>query len=138
MRRPAVVYGEAAFVAALWLSAASGLQALTTRVVDWFVMTDELLYERLAISIARTHSPLPQVHGELVPSLNQLYPLLLSTVFGHGLVPRSLHAAHLLNAFVFTSACIPAYLLARRASGRVLAAAFVAVASVFVPWAVLS
>jgi len=59
---------------ALWLAAASGLQLLTTRVADWFVMTDELLYERLAISIARGHSPLPRVHGALVPNVPHIRP----------------------------------------------------------------
>src|SRR5438093_8283712 len=103
MRRP-----ELAALLALWLAAACGLQLLTTRVADWFVMTDELLYERLAISVARGHSPLPRVHATLVPNVNQLYPLLIAPVFGEQLVPQSLHAAHLLNAFVISSACIPA------------------------------
>jgi hypothetical protein len=133
MRRP-----ELAALLALWLAAAAGLQLLTTRVADWFVMTDELLYERLAISIARGHSPLPRVHRELVPSVDQLYPLLLAPLFGDRLVPGSLHAAHFLNAFVITSACIPAYLLARRVAGRGPAAWFVAVATICVPWLVLS
>src|SRR5438876_1225946 len=109
MRRP-----ELAALVALWLAAASGLQLLTTRVADWFVMTDELLYERLAISIARGHSPLPRVHRELVPSVDQLYPLLIAPLFGDRLVPSAFHGAHFLNAFVIGSACIPAYLLALR------------------------
>ena len=46
-------------------------------------MTDELLYERLAISIANTHSPLPHVHGEAVSNINQLYPLLIAPAFRH-------------------------------------------------------
>jgi len=133
MRRP-----ELAAVLALWIGASCGLQALTTRAADWFVMTDELLYERLAISIAHGRSPLPRVHETLVPNVNQLYPLLIAPLFGDRLVPHSLHAAHLLNAFVICSACIPAYLLARRVSGRVLAAWFVALASILVPWLVLS
>src|SRR5262249_41599229 len=58
--------------------------------------------------------------------------------FGDRLVPHSLHAAHLLNAFVISSACIPAYLLARRVTGRALAAWFVALATILVPWLVLS
>src|SRR5438094_4975395 len=131
MRRP-----ELAALLALWLAAGCGLQLLTTRVADWFVMTDELLYERLAISIGR--SPLPRVHGSLVPSIDQLYPLLIAPVFGARLVPDSLHAAHLLNAFLICSACIPAYLLVRRVSGRAAAAWLVAVATLCVPWLVLS
>src|SRR5437868_3136481 len=124
MRRP-----ELAALLALWLATACGLQLLTTRVADWFVMTDELLYERLAISIAHGRSPLPRVHGALVPSIDQLYPLLIAPVFGAQLVPDSLHAAHFLNAFVICSACIPAYLLVRqgraaRARHRTLAWAY--------------
>jgi hypothetical protein len=30
----------------LWLALAVALAALTSKVADWFVMTDELLYER--------------------------------------------------------------------------------------------
>ena len=40
-------------VLAIWLVAGAGLAQVTQRVVDWFVMTDELLYERLAISVAQ-------------------------------------------------------------------------------------
>src|SRR5580765_6068526 len=133
MRRP-----ELAAVLALWIGASCGLQALTTRAADWFVMTDELLYERLAISIAHGHSPLPRVHDTFVPNVNQLYPLLIAPAFGGGLVPDSLRAAHFLNAFIVCSACIPAYLLARRVTGHTLAAWFVALATILVPWLVLS
>jgi hypothetical protein len=122
----------------LWAALAGALAVLATRVRDWFVMTDELLYERLAISIARTHVPLPRVHGELVPSVNQLYPLLVSPAFGDGLVPHSLHTAHLLNAIVMSSACIPAFLLVRRVSRRTLPAYVVAALTVVTPWIVLS
>src|SRR5262245_27775545 len=68
---------------ALWIGLAIGLKAITTRVVDWFVMTDELLYERLAISVSQLHSPLPHVHGELIPNASQLYPLLIARAFAH-------------------------------------------------------
>jgi hypothetical protein len=133
MRRP-----ELAALLALWLAAAAGLQELTTRAADWFVMTDELLYERLAISVAQDGSPLPRVHGTLIPNVDQLYPLLIAPVFAGRLVPGALHDAHLVNAFVISSACIPAFLIGRRASGRSWPAWFVAVASLCVPWLVLS
>src|SRR5918911_2511957 len=132
MRRP-----ELAALVALWLLAGSTLQLLTTRVADWFVMTDELLYERLAISVARGRSPLPRVHQVLVPSIAQLYRVLIAPVFGDRLVPPSLHDAHFLNAFVMSSACIPAFLLARRVAGP-RAAWVVAAASLCLPWLVLS
>jgi hypothetical protein len=125
-------------VVAVWLGAAFGLAAVTARVVDWFVMTDELYYERLAISVARTGSPLPAIHGELVPTVNQLYPLILSTVYHHGFVPHSLHSAHVLNAFVMTSAALPAFLIARHAFGSRGPAFIVALLSTIVPWLVLS
>ncbi len=123
---------------ALWAGLALVLSALTTRVVDWFVMTDELLYERLAISVAQLGSPLPHLHGEVIPNLNQLYPLLLAPVFRHGLVPDALHDAHALNAWVMSSACIPAFLLARRVTGRRLVAYAIALLTVCLPWIVLS
>ena len=86
-------------------------------------MTDELLYERLAISVSQLGSPLPHVHGELIPNLNQLYPLLIAPLFrARARARRRSHDAHALNAWVMSSACIPAFLLARRVTGRRLAA----------------
>lgn len=125
-------------VAVLWLVLAGCLAAATTRVVDWFVMTDELLYERLALSIARTGSPLPRVHGTLISNINQLYPLLLAPIFSHGLVPSSLRDAHALNAFVMSSAAIPAFLLTWRLTGSRWLSYLVAGLTVCVPWIVLS
>jgi hypothetical protein len=84
-----------------------------TRGSEWVVMTDELLYERLAISIAKLGSPLPHIHGELIANVNQLYPLLLAPLFHDRLVPPALHDAHVLNAFVMSSVCLPTFLLAR-------------------------
>ena len=98
---------EVAALLALWLAAGAAVQALTTRAADWFVMTDELLYERLALSISRRHSPLPRVHDVLIPNVDQLYPLLVSPVFGAGPVWQSVRNAHFLNAFLITSACLP-------------------------------
>ena len=101
-------------------------------------MTDELLYERLALSIDRLHSPLPHVHGVLIGNVNQLYPLVLAPVFAGGTVTHDVHAAHILNAFVMASAGVPAGLLARRLTGSTAAAALAAVLTVVVPWISLS
>jgi len=122
----------------LWVATAAGLAVVTTRVRDWYVMTDELVYERLAIAIARTHSPLPHVHGVLVRSLDQLYPLLIAPFFSSGLVPHDLTRAHFLNAWLMSSVCIPVFLLARRVTGSRLAAYFVAALALLVPWFVYS
>ena len=111
---------------------------LTTQVADWYVMTDELLYERLALSVTQLHSPLPHVHGELIGNINQLYPLLLAPLLAGRLVPHGLHDAHVLNALVMSSACIPAALLARRVTGSTRLAYVVGVLTVCMPWIALS
>jgi hypothetical protein len=123
---------------ALWLALGACLAAVTTQVVDWYVMTDELFYERLAISIGRLQSPLPHVHGELIANVNQLYPLLLAPLFDGRLVPSGLRDAHLLNAFVMSSACIPAFLLARRVTQGSRLAYAAAGLSVCIPWVALA
>ena len=125
-------------IVALWLVLAGGLAAATAQVKDWYVMTDELLYERLALSIGQLDSPLPHVHGHLIGNVNQLYPLLLAPLFGGRLVPDGLQDAHILNAIVMSSACIPAFLLARRVIGRGLVAYAVAVLTVCMPWIALA
>ena len=122
----------------LWLGLGAGLSAITRQVADWFVMTDELLYERLAISIARSHSPIPRVHTETIANVNQLYPLVIAPVFRHGAVLHGFHEAHVLNAFVMSSAAIPAFLLARRVTGNRWLPYVVAVATVTIPWITLS
>jgi hypothetical protein len=114
------------------------LSLATTRVKNWFVMTDELYYERLAVSVAQTGSLLPRIHGELVSNVNQLYPVLLSPVYGDGDVTSSLQSAHRLNAFLIASASIPVYLLARRLHVGWFLSLWVGALSVAVPWIVLS
>src|SRR5436305_12909763 len=109
---------------ALWLVCAAIVGAVTGRVADWFVMTDELLYERLALSVDRLHSPVPHVHGVVIGSINQLYPLLLASIFASRTVAQGLQLAHVLNAFVMVSAAIPAYLLARRVTRSTWASSF--------------
>jgi hypothetical protein len=123
---------------ALWLAIAGALSEVTKRVSDWFVMTDELLYERLALSIVRLGTPLPHVHGESISNINQLYPMLLSLVFRHGRVLHGFHEAHVLNAFVITSTALPAYLLARRVTRHTVLPIVVAVATASVVWVTLA
>jgi hypothetical protein len=122
----------------LWIGLAAALSVVTTHVRDWFDMTDELRYERLAIAIARTHSLVPRIHGIDIKSFSQLYPLLIAPAFRHGYIPGDLRDAHLLNAWIMSSACIPAFLLARRATGRRDAAYLVAALTVCTPWILYS
>jgi hypothetical protein len=119
---------------ALWIALAAGLSVITASVRDWFAMTNELLYERRAISVAETLSPLPRLRGQLIASYDQLYPLLIAPVFRHGTVPHDLSHAHILNAWIMSSACIPVYLLARRVTGSRPAAYAAAFLAVCMPW----
>jgi hypothetical protein len=123
---------------ALWLGLASILALITAQVRDWNAMTDELGYERLAISIGQLHTLIPHTHGGFVRSLAQLYPLLISPWFLHGYVPEDLRNAHIFNAFLMSSACIPAFLLARRVTGRRWPAYVLAVLTVCTPWIIYS
>ena len=121
-----------------WLIVATELSQITGQVTDWFDMTDELRYERLAISIARTGSLLPRIHETAVRDLDQLYPLLLAPFFARGTVAFDLHQAHIFGAWLMTSACIPAFLLARRVTGRTWVGWLLAVASLTIPWLIYS
>jgi hypothetical protein len=114
------------------------LSLATARVKNWFVMTDELYYERLAVSVAQSGSLLPRLHGEVVSNVNQLYPVLISTVYGDGDVAASLEAAHRLDAFLIASTAIPVFLLARRVGVGLFLSLWVGALSVAVPWIVLS
>ena len=103
----------------LWCALSVGLTVVTTRVRDWYSMPNELLYERRAIGVAHDLSLLPRVRGQLVATFDQLYPVLIAPAFRWGSVPDSLLAAHALNAWIMASACIPAFLLARRVTRAV-------------------
>src|SRR5688500_1444343 len=122
----------------LWLAVGSTIAvAFSGRIYDWSVMTDELLYAKLATSIGDTLSPLPSVHGTSIGVYSQLYPLLIAPFFGAMSPPDAFHAAHWLNAFVMTSAVFPAFLLARQVVGRAWSFA-VAALSILVPWMILT
>ena len=136
MRSRYLVDGASVVAVALFLGWV--LSLATTRVKNWFVMTDELYYERLAVSVAQTGSLLPRLHGELVSNVNQLYPVLISPLFGDGNVPASLAGAHRLNAFLITSAAIPVYLLARRIGLGRFVSLWAGALSVAVPWVALA
>jgi hypothetical protein len=122
---------------AVAFGAAIVLASLASRVGGWAVMTDELLYERLALSIAQTGSPIPSLHGQHVAAYAQLYPLLIAPVFALFPMPAGVIAAHVVNGILFASASIPAYLLARRLVPAWLAVA-TSVATVAVPWSVVA
>jgi hypothetical protein len=107
----------------------------TLRVKEWTVMTDELLYTKLAQHIADTGSPLPTLHGEHVGFLGVVYSILLAPFYAALDPVAAFDAAHVLNAVLFASAAIPVYLLARRVVPSRYALV-VAGLSVAIPWAV--
>ncbi len=107
----------------------------TSRVHEWVVMTDELLYAKLARHIGTTGSPLPTLHGEHVGFLGVVYPILLSPFYGGLDGVGAFRAAHVVNAVLFASAAIPAFLLARRLTPPA-SALVVALLTLTLPWAV--
>ena len=120
-------------VGLVWaLTAALLAISYSGRIRDWSVMTDELQYVKLAISVADTHSPLPMIHGTSVALANQVYPILLAPVYASLASEDAFRAAHVLNAVVMASAALPVFLLGRELLSRGWSAA-VAVLSVTVP-----
>ena len=104
------------------------------RITEWFVMTDEMQYVKLSLSIAGSGSPIPEIHGVYYPSLNQLWPLLLAPVTGLLDMPTAFRAAHVLAALVMASAAIPAALLTLELTRSRWAALTGGALAVAVPW----
>lgn len=121
---------------ALFVLVAVALAVLCWRVSDWAVMTDELLYERLALSFV-DGAFLPTLHGEHVDVYGVLYPFLLMPVFAVVELPDAIRAVHGLNGLLFASAAIPTWLLARELALSRLAALGSAFFAVVLPWSVI-
>jgi hypothetical protein len=121
-------------LASLAALSAATLSVLASRVHDWIVMTDELQYAKLATNVAETVSPLPTLRGVHVAAYAQLYPVLLSPLFGTLSAPSAFHAAHWLNGVLFASASVPAYLLARELALTRSWSLLCAALCVAVPW----
>jgi hypothetical protein len=122
-------------LAAIVAATSALLSAGTTRVHEWVVMTDEMLYTKLARHMGVTGSPLPVLHGEHVGFLGVVYPIVLAPVYGGLGAVDAFGAAHAINAVLFASAAIPAYLLGRRIVASTYALV-VALLTVSLPWAV--
>jgi hypothetical protein len=119
-------------------AAAALLASYTRRVSDWIVMTDELLYAKLSLSIVDALSPLPMLRGERVSLSSQLYPLVTAPSYAAFDMPTAFHVVHLANAVIMASAAVPAYLLARTVLRWQTGAYLVAAFSVAIPWLVLA
>lgn len=125
-------------VLVIFLGAGAPAAYYASRASQWAVMTDELQTSKLATSIGRSFSPVPQIHGEYYGAFNQLYPLVLSPLYGLLPPPAAFGAAHVLNAFLLASSAWPAYLLARSVTESVVGGYLAAALTVLVPWLVLS
>lgn len=129
---PALGLAAVVGIAALWIGHYSG------RASDYVVMTDELQYVKLALGIWDNASLAPTIHGAPYGSYSQLYPLILAPLWGLLSVPDAFRTAHDLNALIFASAAIPAYLLVRGAAGPPVVALVTSALSVAIPWSVFA
>ena len=122
-------------LAVLWVALGSVLAEFALRARD-YIDVDALRYQRLAISIERTHSLIPQVNGIDIHSYSQLYPVLIAPFFAHGLIVDNMKNVNLASAYVMSSACIPAFLLTRRLTRERWAPYLVAALTICMPWIV--
>src|SRR5688572_27119422 len=99
-------------------------------------MTDELLYERLALLFV-DGAFLPTLHGAHVDVYGVLYPFLLMPIFAVVELPDAIRAVHGLNGVLFASAAIPTWLLARELALSRLAGLCSAFFAVALPWSVI-
>jgi hypothetical protein len=110
----------------------------TVKISQWTVMSDELQYSKLALSIGDTLSPVPNIRGAYTGSLAQLYPILMAPFMHFFGMPTAFRSLHALNAVLMASTAIPAYLLTREVVQSKLAAYLVAALTISVPWMVMS
>lgn len=108
------------------------------RVTSWTVMTDELLYTKLAVAVASSLSPVPRIHGEYYPAFSQLYPILTAPFYRLFDMPTAFEVVHVFNAFLMASTAIPVYLLTRQLVERRWPALLAAALSVCIPWVTMS
>jgi hypothetical protein len=108
------------------------------KVKGYFVMPDELTYQREALYIAQHGRPVPP-SDVYYTTVSQLPPLLMAPVWAViGPIADAFDAAHVANVVIFASSCVPVFLLARRMTVGAPAALVAAAASVAVPWFALT
>lgn len=101
---------------------------------EWHVMTDEMLYPKLAYGVLDGDVLSGSVRGVPAGVRNMLFPVLISPFLALMSVPEAFHAIIALNAFLFASAAIPTFLLARHVLPR-WGAYLVAAMAIALPWA---
>ena len=83
---------------------------------NWRVMTDELLYVKVAQSFGENLSLRPEFRDVAVSNYSVLYPLLLAPLIGLLDFATAFRLAHVLGAFLLASTAVPTYLVARYAT----------------------
>jgi hypothetical protein len=121
----------------IWLVLGSVLAEFARRVTD-YPDFDAGRYERLAISVAETHSIVPRINGVNIHYVSMLYPVLIAPFFTGAEMWKDLQNAQVASAYLMASACVPAFLLTRRATQVWWAPYFVGIFSVCTPWIITS
>jgi hypothetical protein len=101
---------------------------------NWAAMTDELLYTGMARSIGQSFLPLPQIRGVGIHVNQVLFPTVIAPLVGSLPMTTAYPLIAALNACIFASAAIPAYLLTSLVTENRTAARWVAVCTVITPW----
>jgi hypothetical protein len=127
--RPPLVVG------AIMLLAAVLAGVFSLQIVGY--QPDEVGYTHLAVDIARSFAPITLSHGGSQRP-NQLYPLLISPIWGLFGNVTAFRITHVWNVVLMSSAAIPGYLLAREVVGRRWAAYVAAALIVLMPWLTIS
>ena len=127
----------------LWLGVTFVVAAVTgihyaLKLRGYYIMPDELTYQREAIAIGDRLRPLLPGDG-YYNSPGELSPMVQAIVWRIvGPVGTAIDASHVVNVLVFASACVPIYLLTRRITGSVVASLLAGAATVAVPWAAMT
>jgi len=111
--------------------------AASTGVQISYVALDETLHKQSAVNYT-AGLPGSLFHDLAARATTRLYPLLISPLFELFDGDVAIRAAKVVSAVMLASAAIPVYLLARRVIASRWLAALAGLASIAVPWLVLS
>jgi len=129
LRERAARIPDAAWLTGIVVASVLGRLWLVHKMPGPFIFVDELIYSELAKSLVETGSF--AIRGVPVHGYSILYPALIAPAYWlFDALPNAYAAAKATNALAMSLAAVPAWLLARRVAGRVLAllAAVIAVA----------
>ena len=108
------------------------------QVDNWRVMTDELLYVKLAQSTAEHLSPRPEFRGVELSNFGILYPTLLAPLEGLFDPGTAFRLGHFLGALLLASTAVPVYLLASYVTRSRAAGLAAAIPMAVAPWVLYS